>query len=195
MSEKKHALLLTHGAGGDIDEPSLVEIQGRFLARGWPVCLFRFPYKQAGRRAPDRPPVLLESLIAGVREFSRETGAPVGRIVIGGRSMGGRICSIAASEGLDVAGLLLISYPLHPPGRPDRLRVEHLPTVKCPTLFVSGTTDAFGSPDALWKFARRVSGPVEVVHLEPGDHSLKGWSTEIADAAEQFVDEYVLISK
>jgi len=187
----EHALLLTHGAGGDIDEPSLVETAKRFRQRGWPVHLMQFGYRQAGRRAPDREPVLLETLATGMAEFASRSGVPIERMVIGGRSMGGRMCSIAVARGVGVAGLVLISYPLHPPGKPEKLRVEHLPHVTFPTLFVSGTTDPFGTPGELWKYARRVSGPVDVVHLEPGDHGLKGWATEVATATEVFVDEYV----
>ena len=80
------------------------------------------------------------------------------KILLGGRSMGGRICSMAVADGLPAAGLVLISYPLHPPGRPDRLRIEHLPALEVPCLFVSGTRDAFGTPDELERHTAAIPG-------------------------------------
>ena len=110
--------------------------------------------------------------VAAVRE---EAAAVVGdahiranRLVLGGRSFGGRMCSMAVAEGLPAAGLVLLSYPLHPPGKPDRLRTEHLPALDVPVLFVSGDKDAFGSPDELTAAAEAIPGPVTFVWLRGG---------------------------
>ena len=109
-----------------------------------------FPYRRAGRKAPDRAPVLM----ASIRETLAELPADE-PLVMGGRSMGGRMCSMVAAgvDGLpppaNLRGLVLISYPLHPPGQPAKLRVDHLPAIRVPTLFISGTNDAFGKPDEI----------------------------------------------
>ena len=99
---------------------------------------------------------------------------------LGGRSMGGRMCSMAVAEGLPARGLVLISYPLHPPGRPDRLRVEHFPALRVPCLFVSGTRDAFGSPDELEAATAAIPGPVTHHWIEGKDHGLRGVDAEVA---------------
>jgi predicted alpha/beta-hydrolase family hydrolase len=109
------------------------------------------------------------------------------RIVLGGRSMGGRVCSMAVAEGLPAAGLVLISYPLHPPGKPDRLRIEHLPALHVPCLFVSGTRDAFGTPAELEQHTKAIPGPVEHVWIEGKGHDLKGQDLVIADAVADWV--------
>ena len=105
---------------------------------------------------------------------------PTVRVAVGGRSMGGRMCSMAVAEGLDVAALVLISYPLHPPGRPDRLRTDHFPELHRPCLFVSGRRDAFATPDELEREIEAIPGPVTLV-LVDGDHSLRRRDTEVAD--------------
>ena len=89
-----------------------------------------------------------------------ERGIDPGALALGGRSMGGRMCSLAVAQGLPAAALVLVAYPLHPPGRPDRLRVEHLPAIDVPCLFVSGTRDPFGTPDELTAHTAAIAGPV-----------------------------------
>jgi hypothetical protein len=144
------AVLLFPGAGTDASHPSLVAIE-RTVAPT-PCVRADFPYRKHGRRAPDRPPVLMAAVRSQLDDLVGEHGGPV---VMGGRSMGGRMCSMVAagadgsSPPADVAGLVLICYPLHPPGKPDRLRVEHLPAITVPCLFVSGTKDPFGTPEEL----------------------------------------------
>ena len=101
-------------------------------------------------------------------------------MVLGGRSMGGRMCSMAVAEGLPAAGLVLISYPLHPPGRPDRLRIEHLPRLNVPCLFVSGTRDAFGTPAELEAATQAIPGPVTHEWIDGKDHGLRGAEDEVA---------------
>jgi pimeloyl-ACP methyl ester carboxylesterase len=103
---------------------------------------------------------LIASLVADAAAFSTESGVAPERIVLGGRSMGGRMCSMAVAEGLPAAGLVLIAYPLHPPGKPDKLRTEHLPAIGVPCLFVSGTKDPFATPEELEAATATIPGPV-----------------------------------
>ncbi len=163
-------LLLAPGAGADRNQAALVAIDEAVTSAGGVVVRMDFPYRKAGRRAPDRPPVL----IAAAREEADALARRCDHLVMGGRSMGGRMGSMAAAEGVDVAGLVLISYPLHPPGRPDKLRVEHFPKLECPCLFVSGTRDAFGSPAELEAATAAIPGPVTHSWIDGKDHGLRG---------------------
>jgi predicted alpha/beta-hydrolase family hydrolase len=129
-----------------------------------------FPYRKAGRRAPDRAPVLLEAVRAEVSQMDLQGR----RLVMGGRSMGGRICSMAVAEGLPAAGLVLVSYPLHPPGKPAALRTDHFDRLEVPCLFVSGTRDAFGTPAEIETAVAAIPGPVTLRWIEGKDHSLRG---------------------
>ncbi len=113
------------------------------------------------------------------RHWPSEIGVRTGRIAIGGRSFGGRMCSLAAAEGLDVAALVLVSYPLHPPGKPDRLRTEHFAQLNLPCLFVSGRKDAFATPVELEREVGAIPGPVTLSFVE-GDHSLRRSEAEVA---------------
>jgi hypothetical protein len=177
-------LLLFPGAGSSADHPSLVAIERAVAPRR--VARADFPYRRAGRKAPDRPPVLL----AAVREELAGFGAAP--VVLGGRSMGGRMCSMVVA-GVDgdpppnAAGLILISYPLHPPGRPDRLRVEHLPAIRVPSLFVHGTRDPFASPDELARWTATIPGPVSHVWIDGGRHDLAGADARIAAAVAEWL--------
>jgi predicted alpha/beta-hydrolase family hydrolase len=178
---RRNALLLTPGAGADRDQPTLVALDDALSAHGWAVERMDFPYRKAGRRAPDRAPVLVASVVEGATALAQATGA---RPVLGGRSMGGRMCSMAVAEGLVPAAraLVLISYPLHPPGRPDRLRTEHFPGITIPCLFVSGTKDAFGTADELEVATESIPGPVEHVWLDGGDHGLRRRDADVVAA-------------
>lgn len=182
-------LLLFPGAGSDASHRSLVTIE-QWIAPH-PCRRVDFPYRRAGRKAPDRAPVLM----AAVRDeiATVDGGEP---IVLAGRSMGGRICSMVAAgaDGLAppprLAGLVLISYPLHPPGKPERLRVEHLPDVGVPTLFVSGDRDAFGSPDELREWTATMPKKAKVRHVFVGGrgHDLKAADHTIAGAVVDFLE-------
>ncbi|MFP5375477.1 MAG: alpha/beta family hydrolase [Acidimicrobiia bacterium] len=183
------ALLLTPGASASRDQPALVAIDRAVGAAGVVVERMDFPYTRAGRRAPDRPPVLVAAVAEGAAALAAAAGVAPGRVVLGGRSMGGRICSMAAAEGLACLGLVLVSYPLHPPGRPDRLRVDHFPRLRVPCLFVSGTRDAFAAPAELEEHAAAIPGPVSHVWLDGGDHGLRGRDAEVAAAVAAWVTE------
>jgi predicted alpha/beta-hydrolase family hydrolase len=135
-----------------------------------------FPYRKAGRRAPDRPPVL----VAAVVEAATALAERADRVVLGGRSMGGRICSMAAADGWPAAGLVLVSYPLHPPGRPERRRDAHFPDLDIPCLFLSGTRDAFATTEELESATAAVPGPVTREWVDGGDHGLRGRDAVVA---------------
>src|SRR4249920_4189592 len=121
------ALLLAPGAGSSSQSPSLMAIETAVAPL--PVERMDFPYRLAGRKAPDRPPVLLDAVRAAAAGLVERAGVAPGRLALGGRSMGGRMCSMAVADGLPAAALILISYPLHQPGRPEKLRTEHLPSL------------------------------------------------------------------
>jgi predicted alpha/beta-hydrolase family hydrolase len=179
------ALLLFPGAGSSSTSPSLVAIEEALAPL--PVQRSDFPYRREGRKAPDRPPKLLACVVEEAGRLAAETDTPPKRIVLGGRSMGGRICSMAVADGLPAAGLVLISYPLHPPGRPDRLRIEHLPQLEVPCLFVSGTRDAFGTPEELERHTAEIPGDVTHVWIDGKGHDLKGCDARVADAVRDWV--------
>jgi uncharacterized protein len=170
------AVLLAHGAGSDRNAPALRAVAEALDAAGIPSLRFDFPYRIAGRKAPDRPPVLLAAVREAAAELARQTGLPAERLVLGGRSMGGRYCSLAvgdAEDPLPALGLLLLGYPLHPAGRPDSLRVEHFPRLKVPVLFLSGDRDAMAPKPALEQWAAQVPGAVDVHWLIGGDHGFR----------------------
>lgn len=152
------ALLLWPGAGADRDHRGLVALAEALAP--FPVQRYDFPYRQAGRRAPGKPAESIAAIGAAVDEFSQHQGVDPSTLVLGGRSYGGRMCSLAVAEGLAVAGLVLLSYPLHPPGKPDRLRVEHFGALSVPCLFVSGRRDPFGTPEELTRETAAIAGPV-----------------------------------
>lgn len=154
-------LLLWPGAGATRDHRTLVALEEALAP--FPVARCDHAHRLAGRRAPGKPGPDVEGVVAAVDTWAERWGVPPSSLVVGGRSYGGRMASMAVAEGLDVAGLVLLSYPLHPPGKPDRLRVDHLAEVAVPTLFVSGTRDPFGSPEEFAPWVDSVAGPTEVV--------------------------------
>ncbi len=177
------AVLLAPGAGADRQSPTLVAVEE---AVRWPVARMDFPYRKAGRKAPDRAPVLIEAVREEAALLAAEARVRPHRIALGGRSMGGRMCSMAVAEGLPAAALVLLSYPLHPPGQPERLRVEHLPRITVPCLFVGGTKDPFGSPEEIEHHTAAIAGPVTHVWV-PGGHSPKGQDAAIAAVVAEWL--------
>ena len=189
----KPTVLLYPGAGSSRDHSSLVAIERR-LGRSAAVERIDFPYRREGRRAPDRAPKLMASIRDDLTGFARRRGP----IVMGGRSMGGRMASMVAAD-VDgggavarLAGLVLICYPLHPPAKPENLRVEHLADISVPCLFISGTRDPFGSPDEFAAATSTMTAPVEHLWIEGGRHDLKGADATIADAVARFVDRLAM---
>lgn len=165
------ALALWPGAGSDSCHPSLLAIESALAPL--PVRRIDFPYRREGRRAPDRAERLIASIESEVAALCEELDTVPERVVLGGRSMGGRMCSMAVADGLPAAGVLLIAYPLHPPGRPDRLRTVHLDRLRVPSLWICGDRDPFGSPEELAEAQALVPAPVTSCTL-PGRHDLKG---------------------
>jgi predicted alpha/beta-hydrolase family hydrolase len=175
-------LLLFPGAGSSSTHSSLLAIEAAVA----PMRCVRadFEYRKAGRKAPDRPPVLLQTVRTAAKPLMR------GGLVLGGRSMGGRICSMVvgdAEDPLPARGLVLISYPLHPPGKPDTLRVEHFPRLHVPCLFISGTRDAFGTPDELTRWTATIPGPVTHEWLDGKTHELRGADKRIAELVAAYL--------
>ena len=155
-----------------------------------PVARHDFPYRLAGKPFPDKAPVLIASVKEHVRTFAESLGVSTSRIVIGGRSMGGRMCSMAIADESDplvVAGLVLVSYPLHPPKKPDTLRIEHLPRVAVPTLCISGTKDNFGTPQELEDAFAVVPGAVTWSWVENGRHELAKSDADVAQRIATWV--------
>lgn len=167
------AVLLTHGAGSDKDGDSLVALAGAVAAAGHLVVRANLPYREAG--AKRRPP-RADLAVPGYRQVldaARRELAPRRRWVAGGKSYGGRVGSMAAAEGMEVAGLLFYGYPLHPPGSPEKLRIAHWPRLTVPCLFLQGTRDAFAAPDLLEAHLGELAGQPTVHVVEGGDHSLR----------------------
>jgi uncharacterized protein len=185
MSSAAGGLLLTPGAGSSADHPTLVALE-RGLAP-LPVERIDFPYRREGRRAPDRAPKLLACIDEEADAAIDRWGIDPSALVLGGRSMGGRMCSMAVAEGRTAAGLVLLSYPLHPPGKADRLRVEHFPALDVPCLFVSGTRDPFGTPEEFKREVGAIPGEVTFHWIEGARHDVKGHDDEIVDIVSSWV--------
>ncbi len=178
-------MFLTPGAGSDRGHPGLVALQDRLAPL--PVDRMDFPYRKAGKPFPDRAPVLVAAVRDGVAAMAAGHDLDPDRLVLGGRSMGGRICSIAVAEGLGAAGLVLVCYPLHPPKKPQNLRVDHFGSIQVPCLFVSGDRDEFGSPEEFDAHLPAIAGPVTVVRLPGKRHDLKGCDELVCDAVEAWM--------
>lgn len=162
-------LVLGHGAGGNRRTPMLLSLAEAIAASGRAALLYNFPYAEKRSRRPD-PPSLLESATRAAARLAVETtGAR--RVVHGGRSLGGRIASQAVAAGEPAAGLAFLAYPLHPPGKPERLRDAHLPRIAVPMLFVQGTRDAFAREDLLQRTVDALAPRAELVRVTGADHS------------------------
>jgi predicted alpha/beta-hydrolase family hydrolase len=163
-------LILAHGAGAPRTHPWMVRMANAIAARGADVVTFNFLYSEARRRVPDRNDVLEATWLAAL-DAVRSRCKPA-RLFVGGKSMGGRIATQVVAEGAQAKGVVLLGYPLHPPGKPDKLRSEHLPRVHAPMLFVQGERDAFGTPAELAPLVKGLARGTRVFVVEGGDHSL-----------------------
>jgi hypothetical protein len=179
-------LVLTPGASAGREQSGLVAIDEAVTRAGVAVERVEFPGQAAGKRRTDPPAVCIETVRSATAALADRLSVPTSQIAIGGRSFGGRMCSMAAAEGLRVAALVLVSYPLHPPGRPERLRTEHFPLLRLPCLFVSGRRDAFATPDELERETAAIAGPV-TLHFVDGDHSLRKSEAEVAAIVANWV--------
>ena len=163
-------LVLAHGAGAPMDSEFMNAIAERMGDAGVEVVRFEFDYmakrrEDGTRRPPDRVP----KLVARFEDVIAEAGPP-SELVIGGKSMGGRIASMIADQA-GVAGLLCLGYPFHPPGKPERLRTDHLEALETPALIVQGTRDPFGNRTEVHGYS--LSASIELAWIEDGDHSFK----------------------
>jgi predicted alpha/beta-hydrolase family hydrolase len=172
--DARATILLAHGAGAPMDSPSLNATAGALAGAGLRVVRFEFPYMAQRRSTGERkPPPRAESLMSDYRAAVAALAAP-GPLIIGGKSMGGRVASMVADDlyaAGTIAGLVCLSYPFHPPGRPEQLRTRHLRSLRTPTLICQGTRDEFGAREEVATY--ELSGVIEILWLEDGDHDLK----------------------
>lgn len=166
-------VLLTHGAGGDRDGAGLVALGAGLADRGHLVVRTNLPYREAGRALPPRADRVVEPF-AAIAAAARDTLRPAADWLLGGRSYGGRVATMAVADRTVpwAAGLVLYSYPLHPPGKPDRLRVDHWPGIEVPTLFLQGTHDPFCDLDLLRGHLDRLGATATLHVIEGADHAL-----------------------
>jgi uncharacterized protein len=175
QADRPATLILAHGAGAGQRHPFMVGFARGLSERGLDVLTFNFLYTQQGRRVPDRMPQLVACYQAVITSAREHLVSAQERLFIGGKSMGGRAATHVAADtpSAPLTGIVLLGYPLHPPGRPDQRRDAHLADVKRPMLFVQGTRDAFGTPAELAPILDRLS-PLPTMHsVEGGDHSFK----------------------
>jgi hypothetical protein len=187
-SEPTAALVLAHGAGAGQKSAWMVKAVRALAERGISCATFDFPYITAGRKVPDKAPVLEAHWRAMLEEAKAAFGALP--LFIGGKSMGGRIASHIAAEGIDgVRGLVFFGYPLHPPGQPDKRRDAHLPRIAQPMLFIQGAADTFGNETEMLALVPTLQRAE--LHIVPGgDHSFKvrGGARAVEAAFEQVID-------
>ncbi|OLO99909.1 alpha/beta hydrolase [Mycolicibacterium porcinum] len=190
-SPAQGVVVLTHGAGGNRDSAMLVKLCDEWAARGWLAIRYNLPYR---RRRPKGPP---SGSAAGDQDGIVEAIALArtladGPVIAGGHSYGGRMTSMVTADGAGPDVLTLFSYPLHPPGKPERARTEHLPRITVPTMFTHGTSDPFGTIEELTAAAALVSGPTELVVVEGARHDLGSKRLDVpalaVDAALRAVD-------
>ncbi|WP_055475491.1 alpha/beta hydrolase family protein [Gordonia sp. HS-NH1] len=192
-SPARATLVLAHGAGGNRDAVILRALAEELCDRGYVVARIDLPYRRRRPKGPPSPstsPGDRDGIRAACAMFRGESDGP---LIVGGHSYGGRQASMAVAEdGADLAdGLLLTSYPLHPPGKPDRLRTEHLPSITVPTLVVHGSTDPFGTTDEMSRAVGLIDAPTHIVELEKVGHDLnpkkKPTAALTADAVRDFL--------
>ena len=193
------ALVLGHGAGSGQHSGFMVEAGRQLSARAIVVATFDFPYIAAGRKSPDKAPVLEEAWRAAIAEARADNAFRSLPLFIGGKSMGGRIASHVAAQGVEgVSGLVFLGYPLHPPGRPQQRRDAHLPSIAQPMLFVQGSRDEFGTAGDIRELLPRLNPQAQLFEVADGDHSFKvrvkttgkkqdTVFTEIFDRVETFI--------
>ncbi len=181
--------MLGHGAGGHLDDVFLAAMATGLAARGFATLRFNFPYRQEGRRLPDPAPTLEECFRAAAARAA-QLFAPA-RLLLGGKSLGGRMASHLAAAGETAAGLLFLGYPLHPPGKTERLRDQHLYRIRVPMLFVSGTRDGFARKDLLEPVLERLL-PLATAHwVVDGDHSFRVPGRPAQEVYQEILDAVV----
>lgn len=164
-------IVVAHGAGAGMEHPFMSGFASAMHGLGFATLRFDFPYREAGRPFPDRPPVAIETWRAATDAAAAraDTGEP---IWASGKSFGGRMASMAVADGMRTTGLVYLGYPLHPPGRPEKARDEHLPDIDVPMLFLQGRNDPFAVPnEQLDELVRRIGSTATVHWMENAGHS------------------------
>lgn len=188
-------VLLTHGAGGNLDGAGLIALAEVFAGLGHPVVRCNLPYREVGRRTPPRAEHAVRRFMAVVASARETVGADAAWAqtpwVVGGKSYGGRVASLAVAEGLAATGLVFYGYPLHPPGKPDRLRVDHWPDIGVPSLFLQGTRDSFCDLDLLRPSLRKLPRRATLEVVEGGDHSLEVTAKASPDGRRRAAPEVI----
>ncbi len=173
-AERPSVVLVAHGAGGDMHHDFIVDMADGLAAGGYVSLRFNFIYSEQGRKAPDAPRRLEEVWLAAQRFVRRHPELSVDKLYVSGKSMGGRIASQLVADGrLQAAGLVLFGYPLHPPGKKDRIRDQHFPRIAVPSLFIQGTRDPLCDLDLLRQSLPSLGGPCRLEIVDGGDHSFK----------------------
>lgn len=173
---RRAALVLGHGAGAGQHSRFMVQAAQALSGRGIVTATFDFPYVIAGRKVPDRPPILEAAWRDAIQEARSDPAFRDLPLVIGGKSMGGRIASQVAASGIGIGGvrgLVFLGYPLHPPGKPEQRRDRHLPDVRLPMLFVQGSRDEFGTAEEIRALIPSLRTRADLYGVEGGDHSFK----------------------
>ena len=186
-------VVLFPGAGTNANHQTLVAIETAIKTTSSKIKVARcdFKYRTAGKSFPDKTPVLIETVRTAVAQAAQDWGCATNQIVIGGRSMGGRMCSMAiadadAKHALEVAGLVCVCYPLHPPKQPEKLRSEHLPRISVPTLFISGTRDEFGTVKELTEATAQMKNK-QHAWVDGARHDLKNRDAEVGEVIAGWV--------
>jgi predicted alpha/beta-hydrolase family hydrolase len=195
-TERSVVFVCAHGAGGNMNDRGILQTANALRARGLGVVRFNFLYRQKKSGRPDPMPKLKECVSAVVQRARAELEPTT--LIIGGRSMGGRAASMLAADGFACDGLLLLAYPLHPPGKPDQLRDAHLPSIKTPVICFNGTRDPFCTPSLMEEVLKRVTINWEMHWVDGADHSFHVLKSsgrtdaqvldEIGDATKNWVD-------
>lgn len=194
-AEARDVFVCAHGAGGHMDDRGMLGVATHLRSRRLDVVRFNFLYTEKRLRRPDPMPLLMECFAAVVAR-ARDELAPQ-RLIIGGRSMGGRAASVLAAGGFSCDGLLLLAYPLHPAGKPEQLRDQHLPAIRVPVLCCNGTRDTLCRRDLMESVLQRVGAAWQMHWLDGADHSFHVLKSsgrtdgevleEVTDATEAWV--------
>ncbi len=166
-------MIFAHGAGTDMHNPFIAFFHEAMAEKGMLSIKFNFPYKELGRKAPDRSPKLEQTWQSVLQAVHRQTDYPPKRVFAAGKSMGGRIASLVASRGEPLDGLVFLGYPLHPPKKFEKLRAAHLKEIRCPMLFIQGTRDTLCDLELLRKALEPLNALSTLRIIEGGDHSFK----------------------
>jgi predicted alpha/beta-hydrolase family hydrolase len=191
-------IVVAHGAGAGMEHPFLTGLTAALNGLGVATLRFNFPYREAGRKFPDRPPVAIAAWRAAMAAAAEQAAKhqDTGPLWAAGKSFGGRMASMAVADGMDAAGLIYLGYPLHPPGKPEKLRDEHLYGLATPMLFLQGSRDAFATPEILADVVSRIGPHAVLQWVDGGDHSFavagnKRPATEVGASLAQPMDAFI----